>query len=91
MVSCRQRNDSFTPDIEERIGTDHERADPLLRERREGGVDLGIHGGGQYQSSLPDLARCLLYVFQLGIGIRVLRIQQHGDQISLGNAFAQKS
>jgi hypothetical protein len=65
---------SATLDIEERIGTDHERANPLLSERREGSVDLGVHGSGQYQSSLSDFTRGLLYVFPLDICVRVLRI-----------------
>jgi hypothetical protein len=62
-----------------------------LRERGEGGIDLGIHCGGQYQGSLSDLARCLGYVFPLNVGIRIIWIQQNGDQIGSGNEFAQES
>jgi hypothetical protein len=89
-MSCRQRHDSFTPDVEEWIGAEHERADPLSRNRREGRVDFGIRRGSQYQCLLSDCARCLPHVFQLDLGIRVIWIQQHGDH-RLRNEFAQKS
>jgi hypothetical protein len=88
MVSCCKRNDAFTPEVEERIGTDHERPNRLVRERGESGVDLCIYSSGEYQSSLSNLARCLLYVFQLDIGVRVIWIQQHGDHVGVGNEFA---
>ena len=47
-------------------------------------------GEGPIQQLLSDCARRVMYVFQLDLCIRVIRIPQHSDQLGLGNEFAQK-
>ena len=61
-MARRQRDELFAPAVEEWIGADDERAGPLLRQGREGGVDLAFGAGVQDMKLQPERARRRLHV-----------------------------
>ena len=66
-------------------------ADPLLEERRESSVQLGVVAGFRNEKGLADGPCRLLEILQLTSGRRVVRIQEGADQPDAWHEFMQQA
>ena len=65
------------PEVEKRIGGDHQSIGPLLCECLEGDVDSGRGPGFLYNELGSDFARRGLQVHQLGVHAGAIRVDKH--------------
>ena len=81
-MARRQGGKLEPPDIEQRVGTDHERIDSIANERREGSLDLAAVARPNDIDLHPDDGRRRRHVFRHVFDIRIGRIDQQSDSRS---------
>jgi hypothetical protein len=86
-VACRQRDNLIAPAAEERVGADEQCSGSELRNCRKCRIEVALAAGVEDLDLLPECARCRLQVSRLGLGVRKIRIQEHGDHIGLRYQF----
>ena len=89
-MARRQIGNLFGPAAEVRIAADEERSGPLLDQACEGRVDLAFGAGSQHDELQPERARRSLGLIQFQLGIRIVRVHQHGDDRGVGNELVQQ-
>ena len=89
-MSRRQRDDPFPMGVQERAGTAEQRACPALDERGKSCFDLAVAADIENDELLPDRARRGLNLFPLRLGVRTVRIDEHGNCRRLGHELAQQ-
>src|SRR5439155_13233029 len=76
-MACPKRDELTSTAEEERIGVDRERANTLLNERCESGVDLAF-GTGLQNDNLSSKRSCRCFNFlQIGLGNRIHWVHEH--------------
>ena len=78
------------PAVEVRIAGDVKRSGPLLDEVCEGRVDLAFAAGSKHDELQPSAPRRHLRLVQLQLGIRIVRVHEHGDDGGIGNELVQQ-
>jgi hypothetical protein len=84
-VACRQRNELITATGEKCIGPDHERACSKPDQGCKDPIEIAIGTRMQHADLQPEGASRRLHVFQLDVGSRELRIEEHGDDSGCGH------
>src|SRR5215471_9858484 len=72
------------------IGTDDKPINPTLYKSGERCIEVGVGARVPDEEVLSNLAGSISRVAQLDLEIRILRIDQHADQVGLGHDRAQK-
>ena len=86
----RQRDNPFPMREHERAGTAEQRTSPTLDQRCKGGLNVAVAADIENDELLPDRARRGLNLFPLCLGIRTVRIDEHGNCRRLGHELAQQ-
>src|SRR6266702_1342206 len=92
MARC-ERHELLAPAAEERIRADDERASMQLDEGGESDVDLAFGAGLQDRKLHPLRARRFLHVSYYALyalGIRIVRVDEQGDHLGLGNQLGKQ-
>src|SRR5207248_2208268 len=79
-VARGERYDALGTRAEERAAADQQRPGPALGHGLEGGVQIAIAPGIEYDDFLPDRLRRPLHVLLLGLRRRGVGVCQHGHQ-----------
>ena len=74
-----QRHELTAPAHKERIGGNEQRGDALLDETCERRIELALGPDLHQMGRLPERARRLLRSRAVGLGVRVVRIEQQAD------------
>ena len=89
-MADRQRNDLLAPACEKRVGRDDERVGSILRNGREGGVQLAFRAGVQNVQPQPKCARRFLTSCTCSAPWRTRRIRQQSDRGHLRHQVEQE-
>src|SRR6516165_5554561 len=90
-VACRQSDDPPQARVEEYVGSNHKRADPMLHERLKRGIQFGVAGGFNREYLLPDRARRSLQCRRLSLAVWTARIDEYADQFGFRHQIAQQA
>src|SRR5664279_4904775 len=89
-MARRQRDQPFPLGDHESTGADEQRTGPALHERCKGHVDVAAAAGIKNDKLLPDRLRRGLHVSAFRLGIRRVRIYQHGNCCRAWHQLAQQ-
>src|SRR4051794_18393704 len=89
-MAGRQRHDLLALDSEIGITADVERSGRLLDQACEGSVDLAFGAGSEQDDLQAKRSRGDLNFIQLQIDIRIVRVQQHGNDGGVGRELVQQ-
>src|SRR5262249_22534348 len=87
----RGKYDELIASAEEvRVMADKQSTDPLSNRGLEGGPNLAVATGLQDKNLPADRSSCVLHVGNGGVGARVGRVHQNGNQPSLRHELVQQ-
>ena len=89
MTGC-QRDDRSQLENKNRAGTDEQRTSSALHERCKGCLDVAVAADIENVELLPDRLSGRLHLASLPLGVRKVRVHEHGDCRRLGHQLTQQ-